>query len=116
MTTFQERYCAARQCSPEDFARALFWQCLHRHALPIALLRREFFAADWELVVQAGRARNLRELNEEIREFVHDGRNRIWWRGRAHFRLSTHRLRNVARQYLQSVLPLPLDNPRRRVA
>lgn len=104
VTTFQENYCASRGCAGEEFTSHLFWRCLHRHALPlaplVAVLQPDFFAADRELIMLAGRARTMQELNEEIRDFMHDTRNNRWWRMRAQVRVSTQRLRRVARHYL----------------
>lgn len=69
----------------------------------ISLLAPEYFAADRELIARAACARTLRELNEEIRDYADDSRNHGWWRGRAHVRLSTHRLRAVARGHLPTM-------------
>lgn len=106
MKTFRELYCAACRCRDEEFSRRLFWRCLHRHAVPLApallVARPEFFDADRAFIEQAGRARSMRELREEIHDFVIDSRNRSWWRRRAHVRVSAHRLSALARIFLAS--------------
>ena len=104
VNTFRENYCAANGCSGEEFTSRVFWRCLHRHALVVAPLvaafQADYFEADREFIVQAGRARTMKELNEEIRDFMHDARNLRWWRTRAQVRVSTQRLRRVARRHL----------------
>jgi hypothetical protein len=104
VNTFRERYCVACGCRPDRFVAQLFWRALHPHArvlVPlISFLQPEYFAPDRELLARVAAARTLRELNEEIRDFTLDSRNRGWWRRRAHVRLSTHRLRALARAHL----------------
>lgn len=112
VTTFQEKYCAARGCRREEFIPQIFWRALHRHALVlapvVATMRRDHFAVDRELIAIAGRVRTLRELDEELRDFRHDARNRHWWRTRVRLRLSTRRLRRIAGTYLAAVPAEPL--------
>lgn len=40
------------------------------------------------------------QLNEELADYVVDRRNRGWWRRRARVRVSTQRLRRLARSHL----------------
>ena len=79
VNSLRERFCAAHGCRPDDFVRVVFWRCLHRHAVPLApvcaALHADYFAADRDLITSAGRVRSLRELNEEIRDFMLDARN-----------------------------------------
>lgn len=107
VNTFREHYCVACDCRPDRFIRQVFWRCLHPHAFLIAplvsLFQPEYFAADRELIARVATARTLREVNEEIHDYVRDHRNAGWWRGRAHLRLSTHRLRALARPYLPTL-------------
>ena len=106
VTTFLEKYCAARGCRREEFIPHLFRRSLHRHALLLALVvaavRHNHFAPDQELIGLAGRARTMRELDDERRDFRHDARNRHWWRTRARLRVSTRRLRRIAGLYLSA--------------
>jgi len=103
--TFRERYCAAHGCPPGAFRGRLFWLCLHRHALPLAAVsgwsrERGYWAVDHELIANAGEVKSIRQLDEEIRDYVRDHRNSGWWRRTAHVRLSTRRLRGFAVHYL----------------
>lgn len=117
MKTFRELYCAACNCRDEEFSRRVFWRCLHRHAVPVApalqLVRPDYFSPDRELIEQAGRARTMRELRDEIHDFVIDSRNHAWWRRRAHVRMSTHRLSALARVFLAAD-PSPVRSLRPR--
>ena len=111
LTTFRETYCAAHGCRSEDFTSHLFWRCLHRQAIVLAPLlaavQPDYFAPDRELIASAGQARTMGELNEEIRDFMHDTRNHRWWRMRAHARLSTRRLRRIAQLHLAAFVGQP---------
>lgn len=90
------------RCRDEEFARRVLWLCLHRHTWPVArvlaLVNRSYFAADLELIAQAGQSETLAQLQEELRDFVYDSRNLGWWRRTARVRLSTHRLRALGRR------------------
>lgn len=87
----------------------VFWRSLYPHAVPLALLvgrlRPGFFAADRGLIVAAGRARTLRELNEELADFARDPRNRGFGRGTLRLRVSADRLRRLARAHLPTAWP-----------
>jgi len=113
VNTFRERYCLARGCRPDRFVAQLFWRALHPHArllVPvISFLEPEYFAPDRELLGRVGQTRTLRELNEELRDFTLDSRNRGWWRGRAHVRISTQRLRALARAHLTTIASGPAN-------
>ena len=63
-------------------------------------VRPSFFVPDRELIGEAGRTVSLRQLDEEIRDFAMDYRNRNWWRKSIRWRISTHRLRRLAARYL----------------
>lgn len=103
MSTFRERYCESCRCRPEEFPTRIFWRCLHPHAVPfvpfLSALQSDYFAPDRDLILNASRARSMRELDEDIRDYMQDSRNHRWWRMRAHVRLSTQRLRGLARRY-----------------
>lgn len=111
LITFREKYCAASGCRPEEFPCRLFWRCLHRHAVPlvplITALHPDYFSPDRELISLVARTRTMKELNEEIRDFMNDTRNHRWWRMRVHVRVSTQRLRRVARPYLTTSADSP---------
>ena len=88
----------------ENFNEHLFWRCLHRHAVLLAplfaRLNANYFAPDRDLIARAALARTMPELNEEIRGFIDDVRNRCWLRRRGRVRVSTRRLRREARPFL----------------
>lgn len=65
----------------------------------LSALQSDYFAPDRDLILNASRARSMRELDEDIRDYMQDSRNHRWWRMRAHVRLSTQRLRGLARRY-----------------
>ena len=104
MPSFQERFCAAHRCTEKAFAQKVFWLCLHRRAVLVAPLlggfRAEYFAADRELIAAAGRAADLKDIIQEIRDFYLTSSNRGWWRRRAKIRVSAQRLLNLARPLL----------------
>jgi hypothetical protein len=81
--------------------RRLFWHCLHRRTLPalpfLLLYGLRYFRADRELIRRAAQAANLNQVQDEIGDFLSHSDNLHWLRGKAHFRVSTHRLQRVAR-------------------
>lgn len=102
MITFEESYCARHRCTPAQFRRRVFWLTLHRHALlfaPLALLGGHF-EIDHELIAACGRARTLRELQEELKDHRNQPENARWLRRWLRLRVSTQRLRRLARQHL----------------
>ena len=109
VTNFRERFCAVQDCRDEQFVRRVLWYCLHRHALPVArvfsLLDRSYFDADLEVIAQAGQSQTLAQIEEELRNFVHDSRNMRWWRRTGRVRISTHRLRELARRCFSATSP-----------
>jgi len=104
MKSFQELFCVEHGCSSEDFTEKVFWECLNRHAIPFVPFLGGFwsgyFAADRELISCAGRAVNLGQVRVEIGDFFMDPNNRGWLRKRFQIRLSTTRLKRLARRYL----------------
>jgi hypothetical protein len=100
--TLAEAFCARHGCTMEEFRRRFFWRALHRHALPIAPLLQlgNHFAVDEDLIANCGRARSMHELREELLAHCHHPLNRGWLRRRLALRVSTHRLRRLAGQYL----------------
>lgn len=113
--SWQEVYCARHQCEPSQFAERIFWRTLHRHALPFApfLLLGSHFLADRELIAGCARARSLWQVRDEIDDYRYHPFNRGWLRGTLALRVSTHRLRRLAREYLPgSNLPSPISATR----
>lgn len=109
--TFAETYCAGHRCAPRTFTWQAFWRCLHPCAVPVAPLALwlfpQHFETDWELIRRAARCSSLRQVDEEIRDFVADPANRSWWRRVARIRLSTQRVRRLARCYLPAGIRPP---------
>ena len=110
--TFQESYCADGDCPDAHFVDRVLGRCLHWRARMLRplldLMQPDHFAPDRELVEQVGRVRGLAQLDQEIRDYVTDHRNASWVRGRAKIRISTRRLRMLARSYLS-----PMEKTRR---
>ena len=82
MSSFQEVYCASTGCSPPRFSTRVFWRCLNPVTAFIAALlggpSADFFSADRDLIAQVGRAANMDRIREEVRDYLHDPRNRTW--------------------------------------
>jgi hypothetical protein len=104
MARFEEIFCAATGCSPADFPRVVFWRTLPLHARVAAFFvggaRAEYFSPDRDLIAAVANARSMGHVREEIREFFLDTRNRTWTRSRLRVRISTRRLKELAREYL----------------
>jgi hypothetical protein len=102
--TLKELHCAWCGWPEPAFERRVFWTCLPWHARLLApvvgLVWRDFFLVDHELIRSCGSARSMGQLNEELADYVVDRRNRGWWRRRARVRVSTQRLRRLARSHL----------------
>lgn len=99
MATYEQTYCEVAKCPPSRFARRLFWAALPpgvRAVAPLLLaLNPRFFAADLELIMAVARLKTSDELEEEIRDFRADPRNRRWSRRVLKLRVSTRRLRQL---------------------
>lgn len=104
MKTFQDVFCEKHRCDPERFRRKVFWQTLHPHAVLVAPFLGGFnarlFAADRELLQGVSRAKNMNRVRDEIVDYFLDSQNQGWLHNVANIRISTHRLKNLAKQYL----------------
>lgn len=104
MNSFQETYCASTGCSPPRFCTRVFWHCLNPATAFFAALlggpNADFFSADRDLIAQVGRAGSMDRIREEVRDYFHDPRNRTWLRRKLKLRLSTARLRALAKAHL----------------
>lgn len=102
--TFGELFCEAYHIDHDEFSRKVFWQCLYRHALPLVPFwggfHADYFAADHELILSAGRAASIRQVREEVADYFQYPNNHGWLRKRARIRISTKRLVRLARRYL----------------
>jgi hypothetical protein len=101
--TLKDHDCARCGCPERAFERRVFWAGLPgptRLLAPVVgLVWRDFFLVDHELIRSCGSARSMGPLNEELADYVVDRRNRGWWRRRARVRVSTQRLRRLARSH-----------------
>ncbi len=104
LKSFQEHFCEKERCTAEQFARKVFFRTLYPQAKAFVTLlggfRSDYFAADRELISGAGRATTMNQLRVEAEEFAIDSNNRGWLRQRVKIRVSTTRLKQLARQYL----------------
>lgn len=115
--TLAEAFCARHGCTLAQFRARMFWRTLHWHAVPVAPFLRlgNFFAADEDLVAGCGRARSMHDLRDEIEEYRFHPLNHGWLRRRLGLRISTQRLRALARNYLPGAnLPPPVKFVTRR--
>lgn len=98
---FKTAYCTAHACPPEHFGGRVFRAVLHRRVLPAAVVLRmlnpDFFQADFELIRAAGEATNSNQLEEYLQEYRLDSCHLHWARRRGFLRVSTRRLRRLAR-------------------
>jgi hypothetical protein len=53
---------------------------------------------DREVIARVARARSMREVDDELRTYSDDVRNREWWRRHGRVRVSARRLRREARR------------------
>ena len=115
MKTFEEAFCKEHRCDPERFRRKVFWRTLPRHAWPfvpfLGGFNSRFFTADRELLSGVSRAENMNRVRDEILDYFMDSQNRGWLHNVANIRVSTHRLKRLAKEYL----PDPGSNPSRVV-
>ncbi len=105
MSNLRVAFCGARGCTDGDFPRIMLRQSLHRRALVlrslIELFDPEYFALDRDLIQQVGAANSMQEVDNELRDFMLDTRNHRWIRMRLRLRVSTTRLRRIARRHLR---------------
>ncbi len=101
---FADSFCEQHGVPREQYARAIFKRALYRRARLVAWLlpifRREYFAADFDLIYQIERIRRLRDFNTEAERFHEHHSNRGWLRRRFLIRVSTSRLKNLIKATL----------------
>ena len=102
--TFERIYCEESRCDAAQFRRKIFWLTLPPHALPFVPLlggfNSRYFTADRDLLSGVSRAVTVNQVREEIRDYFADSQNRGWLRTVAHIRISSHRLKRLAKEYL----------------
>lgn len=107
--SFRDRFCAAHNCAPEAFADRVLLLSLYFHALPLAVLlwpfRRRLFAADFDLIEQAGCARWGRDISWQLGRMCPPewtaGPGRRWLR----LRVSVRRLGEVVARSMTGAPP-----------
>jgi hypothetical protein len=118
MKTFEALYCEAAGCAPTEFRNRVFWQCLHRHALPVApvilFFNRSYFDLDRELLGEVRNAVQMNEVWEEVRQYFVSPKHEGWLRRRANIRISARRLINMAREHLPAAGSPPPISPVRK--
>lgn len=101
-STFAQIYCEQNRLESVAFSKKVVSKCLHfpvRWLAPILLsINPDIFEADFELITHVGTLKSGRMLEQEIRQFNADYRNRRFWRGLLRQRVSTHRLRKLFRK------------------
>lgn len=110
MKTFEEVFRERHRCSAMEFRRRVFWHSLHPHAVPLAplFLVSAHFTPERALISGCAQARSMRALLEELDSYLRDPANGHWLRRRCGLRLSTRRLRKLAKDYLPGAgLPPP---------
>ncbi len=103
--TFKQIYCEEHRCQPPAFFQKIFWRCLPPLAIPfvpfVGGMQSGYFDADRELIRAVGTATSMAEVRDEIRDYFSHPQNRGWLRRVWNIRVSTHRLKRLARLYLQ---------------
>lgn len=101
MPTFEQRYCNRYNCRQTEFTVRLFAATLPWYIRPVSVLlgglRGEFFHADRALLRNVAAASDLQQIDDEIRDYLSNPRNLRWLRQSGRFRISTRRLREIAR-------------------
>ncbi len=102
--TFAESFCEQHGIPRHQYVRAIFKRGLYRRARPVAWLlpifRRDYFAADLDLIYQIEHIRRLKDFNTEAERFHDHPSNRGWLRRRLLIRVSTSRLKNLIKATL----------------
>jgi len=95
--TFKEAFCDRFNCPPERYEERVFWRCLHRHAIPVAILihwiNPEVFREDFDLIHEIGGMNDPLLFRGELdyfhgRNVRHDG----WLRRYLRMRVSGRRM------------------------
>lgn len=99
---FRQACCEFFGCMPEEYEQAVFWHCLHDHALVPAKiiwrLSRSFFAWDLQLVRTVANATAISELEQEINNYRYQYRVSGILRRQFRIRLSGQKLLHLATQ------------------
>jgi len=109
--SFREAFCERFNCAPERYERRLFWRCLCRHALPLAVFIRWFdrqfymdvFKEDFEFIREIGSVNSPDVFQVEVDRFYgRNVRDKSWIRGTMSVRVSGKRLLKLKRRLFGS--------------
>jgi hypothetical protein len=102
--TFSDAACRKFRCSPEAYSEAVFWHCLHPHAVPFAKIIRRlssgFFARDFELIRYLANTTDVKEFRKEVEDFRYYNPVSGLMRGMMRIRVSGLRLLKLAAELL----------------
>jgi len=102
--TLEQIFCEERRCAPDRFRRRLFWQSLPVPIRPIAWILGGYgspmFAADRELIDAVGLAHTVEDVREDVRDYFMNSENRRLARRVFRLRISTQRMKTIAKSYL----------------
>lgn len=105
MKTLREAFCEKYDCPESQFVDQAFNRCLpfHAHLLrPFCFVTNPgHFDADIDLLQGVASATTMNRVREEITDYFTHYKNRGWLRQRAHVRISTRKLKLLARELLR---------------
>ena len=112
--TFRESFCERIGCPLEQYEKRVFWRCLYRRSLPLAvpvyLLKQRFFTLDLQTIRQLGFARSTLEFRTELENFRYDYRMQGGLLRFFRVRISGKRVMSL----LRSVAPAHTEAPSKR--
>jgi len=106
--TFAEKFCAQRHIALENYEAAALRLSLHTGARvlrPLLALFGNYFSPDHDFVRGVGRISRLSDFEAEARDFSHHPSNRGLLRQGLRLRISTRKLRRLARSALADGAP-----------
>lgn len=94
---FRELFCEFHRCPDRAYAKKVFWYSLHRWSNLLSAfvyaVNPAFFARDFSLIYNAGRARSYDEFYREIVDYQRQLRCVEWtWKSKWRLRVSGNRL------------------------
>jgi hypothetical protein len=100
---FKRLFCERFACSEQEYERKVFWKCVYRHALPLALVLRmadsTIFREDFDLMREVGHATCRKDVIGELNRFYgRNVRDRSWLRKLLLIRVSGKRLLKLQRR------------------
>lgn len=112
--TFAELYCEQHGLSIDAYARTVLRKTLYWHARPLAPLinfvSSEYFAPDRDFVEDVGRLRHYHEFIGCGLDFSHHPENRGFLRSVLRLRVSTEKMRVLAKSLLRAKEASPPDH------